>query len=60
MYLCVADNSRDAVFLYVSASSERQECEQEDGLMKKEAKLYTLKFCHVYGYDFLIILLNIV
>ena len=35
-YLSVADNARDAVLLHVSASSERQECGNNLGLMKKK------------------------
>jgi len=59
-YLCVADNARDSVFRYVSASSERQGSENEGGLMKKRTKRLTLKFSHGYGKEFLTILLNIV
>ena len=38
-YLCVADNAGDAVLLYVSASSERQEWRNETGAMKKTTEL---------------------
>jgi len=34
-YLSVADNARDAVFLHVSASSERQEQTNDAGAMTK-------------------------
>ena len=38
-YLSVADNARDAVFLHVSASSERQECGNATGAMTKTTEL---------------------
>jgi hypothetical protein len=34
----VPDNARDAVLLHVSASSERQESENEIGAMKKQSE----------------------
>jgi hypothetical protein len=45
-YLTVADNARDAVFLHVSASSERQECGIKIGLIKKKTKQVALKLSH--------------
>jgi len=47
--LCVADNAGDAVLLHVSAESERQECGNNKGLMKKEIKQRILKLRHTYG-----------
>ena len=41
-YLSVADNARDAVFLNVSASSERQERRNETGAMTKTTECHML------------------
>jgi hypothetical protein len=41
--LCVADNAGDAVLLHVSASSERQECGNETGAMKKETPNHSME-----------------
>jgi uncharacterized MAPEG superfamily protein len=45
--LSVADNARDADFLHVSASSERQECVNKTGL-KNRSKHEILQFHEVY------------
>jgi hypothetical protein len=37
-YLSVADNAGDAVLLHVSTSSERQECRNKTGTVKKKKK----------------------
>jgi hypothetical protein len=42
--LSVADNEGDAVLLHVSASNERQECENKLGLKKQRAKHQVIKF----------------
>jgi hypothetical protein len=42
MYLFVADNARDAVFIHVSASSERQERRNETGAMTQTTERHIL------------------
>jgi hypothetical protein len=50
--LSVADNAGDAVFLYVSASSERQECGNKTGIIRKKKKTTELK---IQGYIYIIL-----
>jgi hypothetical protein len=47
--LSVADNARDAVLLHVPASSERQECGKETGLMTQEKEYQNLKRSDICG-----------
>jgi len=49
-YLSVADNARDAVFVHVSASSERQECGNETGAITKTTEQTTLTHSDVIGH----------
>ena len=46
-YLSVADNARDAVFLHVSAASERQERRNETGSMTKKTYRHILTHSNV-------------
>jgi len=41
--LFVADSAKGAVLLHISASSERQECGDETGILKKRTKRQILK-----------------
>jgi hypothetical protein len=48
-YLSVADNARDAVLLHVSASSEKQECENETGELTKTTECQIITHSGVCG-----------
>jgi hypothetical protein len=50
MYWSVADNARDAILLHVSASSERQECDNKRRPVKKRKNHQVLKLSHDSGY----------
>jgi len=48
-YLSVADNERDAVFLHVSASSEREEWRNETDAMTKTRERHILNHSNACG-----------
>jgi hypothetical protein len=49
-YLFVPDNARDAVFVHVSASSERQEGRNETGAITKTTEQRTLTHSDASGH----------
>jgi len=52
-YSSVVDNARDAVFLHVSASSERQEWGNETGAMTKTTERHILTHNDACGHSVL-------
>jgi hypothetical protein len=52
-YLSVADNAREALFLHISASSERQEWGNKTGVIIKTKKQRTLTHSDASGHSIL-------
>ena len=50
-YLSVADNARDALFLHISASSERQEWGNKTGVITKTTEQRTLTHSDASGHS---------
>ena len=48
-YLSVADNARDAVFIHVSASNEKQEWRNETAALTKTTKLHNVAYSNACG-----------